>query len=82
MAWLLTHDFESRDRLRKELRDLYDRRSRIVHGGAVDAQMLAEDANKALEYALATLRALFRERPDVLELADGAERSVRLMLGG
>jgi hypothetical protein len=83
MAWLLqAHDLEAREALQPQLRKIYDERSRIVHGGKPDESTLADLANAALTYARDILRILFRDRADVLALADGAARSNRLLLGG
>ncbi|MBM7806194.1 hypothetical protein JOD57_002031 [Geodermatophilus bullaregiensis] len=82
MAWLLRSEPTEREELRLKLKALYDDRSKIVHGGKPDEKLLGEQANAALQYAREALRTLFSERPDVLTLADGAARSLRLLMGG
>lgn len=82
MAWLLEDQAPARVALQGSLKTLYDARSKIVHGGVVKDQLIAEQANDALGYALKALAALLRDRPDVLRLPDGAARSLRLILGG
>jgi Apea-like HEPN len=80
MAWLLEADAQRRTQLQGRLKRLYDRRSAIVHGSADSDADIALDANAALGYAVAALAALFRERPEVLRLSDGAARSHHLIL--
>jgi hypothetical protein len=82
MSWLLASTAASREELQSILRKLYDYRSQIVHGGTFDELALIQHANDALAYALEALRALIRDRPDVLTLPDGAARSLRLIMGG
>jgi hypothetical protein len=83
LAWLVGEESASaREELQARLRSLYDTRSKIVHGGVVDQDSLATDANEAFGYAVRALAVLFKERPDVLTLPDGAARSLRLVLGG
>lgn len=82
MAWLLKDDAVEREEFQIKLKDIYDFRSKIVHGGKFDESSVAEQANDALKYARDALRALLRDRPDVLKLADGAARSLRMIMGG
>jgi Apea-like HEPN len=81
MAWLLEPDAGSRLARQDQLKRLYDDRSKIVHGAPFDERRLGERANEALAVARSTLGLLFRDRPDLLGLRDGAERSLRLLLG-
>lgn len=81
MAWLLADTAAERRELQREIRQLYDDRSKIVHGGVFDEVSIAPKANRALDLAILSLRELFRSRSDVLALSDGAARSIRLMLG-
>lgn len=82
MAWLLAENAANRGALQREIKQLYDDRSQIVHGGTFNESAIAEKANRALDLALSTLRALFGRRPDVLSLQDGSARSLRLILDG
>ncbi len=82
MAWLLADTAAVRADLQREIKQLYDDRSKIVHGGTFNETAIAEKANRALDLALSSLRALFGARPDVLSLPDGSARSLRLILDG
>lgn len=84
MAWLLADrdDHKPREALQLELKNLYDYRSKIVHGGRTDDLDLAQSATAALTYSRDALRALLRDRTDVLALPDGAARSLRMIMGG
>jgi hypothetical protein len=82
MAWLLEPSEDARRSRQDQIKRLYDDRSKIVHGARFDEQVIGERANDALSLARQSLQVLFRDRPDLLELADGAARSVRLILGG
>ncbi|MDP8931854.1 MAG: HEPN domain-containing protein [Actinomycetota bacterium] len=80
MAWLLGADGASRVSLQDQLKRLYDARSKIVHGAKFEDQAMVERGNEGLVLALRSLEVLIRDRPDVLALADGAARSLRLIL--
>jgi hypothetical protein len=82
MAWLLADTAAVRADLQREIKQLYDDRSKIVHAGTFNETAIAEKANRALQLALSGLRALFGARPDVLSLPDGSARSLRLILDG
>ena len=82
MAWLMAAEPSAREGLASKLKDIYDFRSKIVHGGQYDESSLGEQANSSLIYARDALRILFRDRTDVLGLGDGAGRSLRLIMGG
>jgi hypothetical protein len=80
MAWLLTETVTERTDLQKEIKQLYDDRSKIVHGGTFDESAVTEKANRALELARSCLQALFRDRPAILSMSDGSARSLALIL--
>jgi hypothetical protein len=82
MAWLLEASEDARRSRQDEIKLLYDYRSKIVHGARFDEKDIGERANRALALARQSLQVLFRDRPDLLELEDGAARSLRLILGG
>lgn len=82
MAWLLEAEEDERRSRQDQIKRLYDDRSKIVHGAQFDDQVIGERANDALSLARQSLQVLFRARPDLLELPDGAARSIRLILGG
>lgn len=69
-----------REELHKELKDLYSRRSRLVHGGSEPKpEEVAKVRQRAIDVAADCLRALYRDRADLLELASDA-RGARLLL--
>lgn len=80
MAWLLESDPEDRASRYEQIKRLYDDRSKIVHGAKFDERALGERANEALMLARTALQILFRDRVDILDLRDGAARSLRLIL--
>ena len=80
MAWLLADSAPDRIDLQLEIKQLYDDRSKIVHGGTFNETAISEKANRALELALSSLRELFSGRSDVLALHDGSARSLKLIL--
>ena len=82
MAWLLEESEGARRSRQDEIKRLYDDRSKIVHGARFNERAIGERANEALSLARQCLQLLFRDRPDLLELPDGAARSLRLILGG
>jgi len=82
MAWLLADTAAGRSDLQREVKQLYDDRSKIVHGGRFNETAISEKADRALNLALSSLRVLFRARSDVLSLPDGSARSLRLILDG
>jgi hypothetical protein len=82
LAALLEPDaLEKRLSLLKQLKDLYGKRSRVVHGAihlsSEEAYTLRDDT---LQIAIRCLRDLFNTRPELLEM-DSAQRSTKLMLG-
>ena len=80
MAWLLAETAAERSALQREIKRLYDDRSKIVHGGTFDEAEVAEKANRALELARSCLQVLFKDRPEILSLSDGSARSLALIL--
>jgi len=82
LAWLLEGDPAAREELQVQLKTLYDYRSKIVHGSNYDESTLGERATEALTYARDAMRVLIKDRPDVLGLAHGAARSLRMIMGG
>lgn len=65
--------------LRSQLGKTYDVRSRVVHGDTVDPLAVAQEADRAIDIALAATRALYGRRPEWLSYASG-ERADRLIL--
>jgi hypothetical protein len=83
MAWLLEpSSIDDREALQTRLKGIYTTRSKILHGSVVDPRTVNAQSYDALDLAVVTLAALFRDRPDVLGLPDGAARSNRLLIGG
>lgn len=73
-------DPDGRLDLRRELGGLYEKRSRLVHGGKEpSAKELEEFRKRAIEIASECFRKLYRERPDLLPLSS-EERSARLLI--
>ncbi len=82
LAILLEPDLDKRETLRRELNTIYRLRSKLVHGS--HELSVAENplCQTALDIALRALRVLADKRRDVLEKADGAERSLHVILRG
>jgi|GEM_PF-4759564 len=73
-------DPDGRLDLRRELGGLYEKRSRLVHGGKEpSAKELEEFRKRAIEIASECFRKLYRERPDLLPISS-EERSARLLI--
>lgn len=69
-----------REALHRELKDIYSKRSRLVHGGSEPRpEEVAENRQRAIEIAADCFRTLYRDRADLLELASDA-RGARLLL--
>jgi Apea-like HEPN len=80
LALLLEQSFEARKDLRKRLSDIYNLRSKVVHGGGNLKESEYPRCREALDFAIAAIRILITERTDILELPDGAARSNALLL--
>lgn len=69
-----------REALHKELKDLYSKRSRLVHGGP---EPTTEDVDRfrqrAIDVAADCFRALYRDRADLIELSSNL-RGAKLLL--
>ena len=71
---------KGRDDLHKELKALYGKRSRLVHGGPEPSPEEIEKLKKrAVEIAAACLRAFYQERDDLIPLASET-RGARILL--
>jgi hypothetical protein len=83
LGWLLGGTSAEREEIRAQATKVYALRSDVVHGNrAVPPHEAAEGLLAARRLTLLGLRALFRERTDVLDLQNGDERSRRLLMGG
>lgn len=70
----------ARDDLHRELKILYGKRSRLVHGGAEPSpDEIARLKERAVEIAAACLRSFYQERDDLIPLASDA-RGARILL--
>jgi hypothetical protein len=71
---------EERRKLVKELKGLYGKRSRLVHGGPEPAAAVIEaDRDRAIEVAIACFKLLYRDRADLIPISSG-ERSDKVLL--
>jgi len=77
---LLETDPAERGAFRKRLADIYDTRSRVIHGELVDPETLSARADAAIDIALAALRAIYDRGQEWLTLKSTA-RADRLILG-
>jgi hypothetical protein len=80
LAVLLRSTKSDRATLRSRLSHIYALRSKIVHGSANLRRADIPLCYEALDVAISAVRVLISERPEVLELKDGAERSTQLLL--
>ncbi len=80
LAILLEGSYQARKDFRKRLSDIYRLRSKVVHGSGKLKESEYPRCQEALAVAIDAIRVLITERPDILELPDGAERSIALLL--
>jgi hypothetical protein len=79
-ALLEPNSLEDRLETHKELKKIYGKRSRVVHGSSQIDQSESNDLrDRALRVAIQTLQKLYQEHPDLLPLKS-EERSTRLLL--
>lgn len=68
MSLLLTDDYEDRKALQHEIKGLYQKRSRIIHGGIPPAGNEAEELrDRVLQITRDLLRVIYEHHPDVLK---------------
>jgi len=79
LAKLLETDPAKRRDLRKSLADIYNIRSRVVHGAAVDAAAVQKACSDAIDVAVRALRASYRRGPEWLALSS-IERADSILL--
>lgn len=79
LARLLEPDVSKRRNFRKKLADVYDVRSRIVHGSKIDPAKVNEARNLAVDVAIRALREFYR-RGDRWMAMSSTERSDSLLL--
>jgi hypothetical protein len=82
LAVLLAESPDLRQEIRKNLKDIYELRSSIVHGSRDLKLHEHSRCHEALDIAIRAVRILISERTDILELSDGAGRSEALLVGG
>jgi hypothetical protein len=75
---ILLEDPERRAAFRTRLGKIYGSRSKVVHGGIVDAGRLHEHKEEAIKVMISCFRALFERMPHLLS---EQERGIRLILG-
>lgn len=81
LARLLCHTVEERLSFVKRAREVYTMRSHIVHGASdIKPDKINDSRNEAVRVAIQALRALARDRSDLLAIADSSKRSQRIML--
>jgi hypothetical protein len=79
LTLLLEPDPSKRPALRRELTEVYNARSDVIHGNKITGKTpLNELKERAIRTAVAALRALFAERP---HLIPDRTRGIRLILG-
>ncbi|MCZ2820774.1 HEPN domain-containing protein [Modestobacter sp. VKM Ac-2977] len=81
LALLLRSDPTERLDLREKLGKIYTLRSKAVHGSSQPKQTEIALCYEALDFAIAALRRIFGDRPDLLTEKDGTGRSLKLILG-
>lgn len=80
MSILLESNASRRKTLQKKLKDIYDIRSSVVHGAAVDNTKIQESASLAIQYAIRALRGIY-ERGGQWTSMTSRERADSLILG-
>lgn len=82
LAKILSETPEERVELQRELGKLYQVRSSMVHGAKEpDPDSAAKNRERVIRVAIAALRALYLERPELLSMSP-EDRSKRVLLEG
>jgi len=79
IAKALEPDRTKRRALRKELSHIYDIRSRVVHGAAVEAAAVNDAASQAIAFAIRIMQSAYKRGRSWLELSS-SERADFLLL--
>lgn len=79
LAKLLEAEPAKRRPLRKELAEVYSVRSRIVHGNTVDAQTTNDAATRAVDVAVAALRACYARGEEWMAMTSTDRANVLLL---
>ncbi len=80
LAKLLEQDGDARLELKTRLGKIYALRSKVVHGSGALKRSEYPVCYEALDVAIRAVKALVRERMEILSLPDGALRSAELLL--
>lgn len=81
IAWLLESDhYERRNALFRELKNLYAKRSSLVHGASDSLPDAVQSRNRAVRIAVDSIRRLY-EYKHLLSLKDSAERGGMIVMG-
>lgn len=83
LAWLLGDSADDRKQRQKDYKKLYSLRSDVVHGAAVvNQQNLQTGSMEAVDISINALRAVFGERPSLLEIKSSEDRSLEMLHSG
>lgn len=85
IAWLLGSTVQERQEHQAKVRDIYNRRSKVLHGDFDPSgdSSTAEMSNEAIELSLAVWRTLLTARTDLLDdIKKSSVRSALLLTGG
>lgn len=82
LAWLMEDaSYPQREALYRELRKIYDVRSKVVHGEEKASETVAAAASRALTVSRLALVRLLTERPSLLSFKKSSERADAILLG-
>jgi hypothetical protein len=79
MARILRPSGPERRATRKRLSEIYELRSRVVHGTDAKRGLVQEASKQAISYALEAFRVILANRRDLINMS-GAERSVTILM--
>jgi hypothetical protein len=83
LAWLLGTSESDRREKQKVFKNIYTYRSAVVHGAPnPDAQKLQDYSNQAVAISIDALRAVFQDRPELLDEKSSELRSLRILHAG
>jgi Apea-like HEPN len=82
LSWLLAPaSFKVRANISRELKRLYGRRSRVVHGAKVDRDDVEHDARLALKISREALSRMLLDHAWLAEVSESSERNDAILLG-
>ncbi len=83
LAWLLGTSEADRRKKQTEYKKIYQYRSAVVHGAPNPELKKVQDySQQAINVSIAALRAVFKERPELLSEKSSEERSLRILHAG